>query len=303
MAEGSFNNWVSGIAALLGLVSTGAASYGAWQAELAKRNAADAQLAAEAAGRAFTEMQYRDKQQFELYGKIEGLLKESSNGSLVLAATYVALVGDPRAKSVWCAAVLNYAHIRETALTPAERNAVLYAKECLSDAAEQRAEPVAVAAAKMVAGTAPLVTAPMVAATTTATATATAAPWPDKKIVAQGKALGYDIDVFACESGGAASRTRAEQLAARLALQSSQTGKIAHADLGRVRLRWLSLAQEAGGGYPAGRNQVQADDDRSEERIAEALALLGEEATGQSFTAGRSASGTDFYLSVFACAP
>lgn len=300
MAEGSFNNWVSAMAALLGLVSTGAASYGAWQAELAKRKAADAQLAAEAAGRAFEELQYRDKQQFELYGKIEALLKEAKDGSLVLAATYVALVGDPRAKAVWCAAVLNYAHIRETALTPAERNAVLYAKECLSDAAEQRAEPLA-AAAKMVAGNAPLATAPMVAATTTTSATP--ARWPDKKIVSQGKALGYDIDVFACESGGAASRTRAQQLAERLALQSSQTGKIAHADLGRVRLRWLSAAQEASGGYPAGRNQVQADDDRSEERIAEALALLAGEATGQSFSAGRSASGTDFYLSVFACGP
>lgn len=297
MAEGSFNNWVSGIAALLGLVSTGAASYGAWQAELAKQKAGDAQLAAEAAGRAFEEMQYRDKQQFELYGKIEGLLKEASDGSLVLAATYVALVGDPRAKAVWCAAVLNYAHIRETALTPAERNAVIYAKECLSDAAEQRAEPVAVAAAKIVAGAAPAAAAP------TVTASATAARWPDKKIVSQGKALGYDIDVFACESGGTASSARALQLAERLALQSSQTGKIAHADLGRVRLRWLSAAQEASGGYPAGRNQVQADDDRSEERIAEALALLAGEATGQSFSAGRSASGTDFYLSVFACAP
>lgn len=297
MAEGSFNNWVSGIAALLGLVSTGAASYGAWQAELAKQKAGDAQLAAEAAGRAFEEMQYRDKQQFELYGKIEGLLKEASDGSLVLAATYVALVGDPRAKAVWCAAVLNYAHIRETALTPAERNAVLYAKECLSDAAEQRAEPVAVAAAKIVAGAAAVAAAP------TVTASATAARWPDKKIVSQGKALGYDIDVFACESGGAASSARAQQLAERLALQSSQTGKIAHADLGRVRLRWLSAAQEASGGYPVGRNQVQADDDRSEERIAEALALLAGEATGQSFSAGRSASGTDFYLSVFACAP
>jgi hypothetical protein len=300
MAEGSFNNWVSGIAALLGLVSTGAASYGAWQAELAKQKAGDAQLAAETAGRAFAEMQYRDKQQFELYGKIEALLKEASDGSLVLAATYVALVGDPRAKAVWCAAVLNYAHIRETALTPAERNAVLYAKECLSDAAEQRAEPLAVAAVKMVAGAAPVAAA---APTAAATASATAARWPDKKIVSQGKALGYDIDVFACESGGAASSARALQLAERLALQSSQTGKIAHADLGRVRLRWLSSAQEASGGYPAGRNQVQADDDRSEERIAEALALLGEEATGQSFTAGRSASGTDFYLSVFACGP
>lgn len=299
MAEGSFNNWVSAMAALLGLVSTGAASYGAWQAELAKRKAADAQLAAEAAGRAFAELQYRDKQQFELYGKIEALLKEAKDGSLVLAATYVALVGDPRAKAVWCAAVLNYAHIRETALTPAERNAVLYAKECLSDAAEQRAEPLAVAATKMLASAAPATVAPMVSATTTAPATR----WPDKKVVSQGKALGYDIDVFACESGGAASQTRAEQLAARLALQSSQTGKIAHADLGRVRLRWLSVVQEAGGGYPAGRNQVQADDDRSEERIAEALALLAEEATGQSFTAGRSASGTDFYLSVFACGP
>jgi hypothetical protein len=297
MAEGSFNNWVSGIAALLGLVSTGAASYGAWQAELAKQKAGDAQLAAEAAGRAFEEMQYRDKQQFELYGKIEGLLKEASDGSLVLAATYVALVGDPRAKAVWCAAVLNYAHIRETALTPAERNAVLYAKECLSDAAEQRAEPMAVAAAKIVAGAAAVAAAP------TVTASATAARWPDKKIVSQGKALGYDIDVFACESGGTASSARALQLAERLALQSSQTGKIAHADLGRVRLRWLSAAQEASGGYPAGRNQVQADDDRSEERIAEALALLAGEATGQSFSAGRSASGTDFYLSVFACAP
>lgn len=286
MAEGTFNNWVSSIGAVLGVISTAAATFGAWQANLASERADQAKFAAEATNRSFEQLQYRDKQQFELYGKIESLLKENASGSLVLATTYVSLVKDPDAKGVWCAAVLNYAHIRETELTPAERNAVLVAKECQRDAVQRSVEPP------------PAVTA---APPTVLASTAAKGRWPDKKVVSAGKSLGYDLDIFACESGGPASVTRAEQLAERLAAESGKAGKIAHADIGRVRLRWLSAAEEARGGYPAGRNQVQADDDRSEQRIGAALAALAATATGQGFAVGRSTSGTDFYLSVFAC--
>ncbi|MES2682377.1 MAG: hypothetical protein V4650_02575 [Pseudomonadota bacterium] len=291
MSESAFNNWVSSMAAVAAVLSTVAGIASTWQASRAGEQAEEAKLAAEQTSRDFEALQYRDKQQFELYAKIESLLKENTKGSLVLATTYVSLVKDPDAKGVWCAAVINYARIRETELTEAERNAVLFAKQCLSDAVEKRMEQ------------------PATAAVTTGTATAAAPPvvqapasaWTDKKVVSQGKALGYDIDVFACESGGAQSRARAEQVAKRLAAESLASGKIAHADLGRVRLRWLASATEAQGGYPSGRNQVQAEQDASEQRIAEALTILAGEASGQTFTTGRSASGTEFYLSVFAC--
>lgn len=295
MAESAFNNWVSSMAAVAAVLSTVAGIASTWQSSQASSKAEEAKLAAEQTSRDFETLQYRDKQQFELYAKIESLLKENAKGSMVLATTYVSLVKDPDAKGVWCAAVINYARIRETELTEAERNAVLFAKQCLSDAVEKRMEQPAQAAtaAVVVAAAAPAL--PPVAAP------AAPARWADKKVVSQGKALGYDIDVFACESAGEQSRARAELVAKRLAAESLASGKIAHADLGRVRLRVLSSATEAQGGYPSGRNQVQAEQDESEQRIAEALSLLAGEASGQAFSIGRSASGTEFYLSVFAC--
>lgn len=292
MAEGTFNNWVTSIGAVLGVVSTAAATFGAWQANLASERADQAKLAAEATNRSFEQLQYRDKQQFELYGKIESLLKENASGSLLLATTYVSLVKDPDAKGVWCAAVINYARIRETELTAAERNAVFFAKECLSDAVEQRAQVQATIPAAAVTPAKPAPAQALAAQKTR---------WPDKKVVSAGNPIGYDIDVFACESSGQGSVLRAEQLAKRLADKFAENGKIAHAFLGRVRLRWLSAAQEAEGGYPAGLNRVQVDDDRGEQRIAEDLAVLAKESAGQPFSIGRSVSGTDFYLSVFAC--
>ena len=70
-----------------------------------------------------------------------------------------------------------------------------------------------------------------------------------------------------------------------------------------MRQRWLTAEKQAEGGYPAGRDQIQPDVDDSEQAIAQALAPLAQEATGKPFAIGRSASKTDFYLSVFACGP
>ena len=264
----------------------------AWQANVASGRADAAKYAAEEASRSFEQLQYKDKQQFELYAKIEGLLKENSSGSLVLATTYVSLVSDPSAKGIWCAAVLNYARIRKDQLTPAESNAVFFAKECLSEAKEQLVE------AKAVERQVEKTPEPSAAATAPS-----AVRWADKKVVSDGNAIGYDIDIFACETGGAASIAKAGQVAKRLADLSAAEGKIGHAYLGRVRQRWLTAEKQAEGGYPAGRDQIQPDVDDSEQAIAQALAPLAQEATGKPFAIGRSASKTDFYLSVFACGP
>ena len=306
-----FNDVLTGIGAVLGLISAAAAAVGAWQSTAANKEAEKAKIAVEAATSRFSERQYNDVQQFKVSEKIESLLREEKSGSLVLAVTYISLVEDPKAKAVWCSAVISYAQIRASELTPAESSAMLYAKDCLNEvAARQRAEADAAAAAAQAANkVAPAAAAqtPPVATTTpppvqvTAPATSTALAWRDKDVLADGNASGWDIDVFACESGGATSYEQARKIGTTLASKASASEKLARESLGRIRLRILPRSSERVG-FPVGKNQVQADADGAERRLATEIAKLASSTVGKGFLIGSSTSGTAYYLSVFACA-
>lgn len=296
MSQGPWNDTVTAISAVLGLISAAAAAFGAWQSNLASEEASKAKSAAERAEHAFAELQYTDKRQRELYEKIESLLKEEKSGSLLIATTYVSLVDDPKTKAVWCEAIVNYARIREQVLTPTERSAVLFARECVNESRDQRMAMLESAPAA----------APAAEAAQAEPTSAPAAPRlavKERQVLAAGSAVGWDIDVFSCASRGQASVAAARRIADALADRVGRGEKLGDAELGRVRLRELSKVAETRGGFPSSKNQVQADSDVSEQRLAEFLRAAATEATGKPFTAGRSTSGTAYYLSVFACDP
>ncbi|MFN7916891.1 MAG: TIR domain-containing protein [Vicinamibacterales bacterium] len=118
--------------------------------------------------------------------------------------------------------------------------------------------------------------------------------------------LGWDIDVFWCESGGEPNRTRAQSLVnlltAERGRQVERGGPIPNSlafPVGRVRLRALTPAVNARDGYRVSTDEVRAE--QGEERQSAALRAFAA-ASGQ-LTLGEQRSGTKtvYYLSVFMC--
>ena len=115
-------------------------------------------------------------------------------------------------------------------------------------------------------------------------------------ILTLGKANGYDIDFFWCQTG-----TGAQDYATRLAKQLTAAGKIDGEPLGRVRVRALAETTKSRAEYAEHRMTVGAE--ASELKIGQELAnFLNSHADERKFSVIETGfKPTPYYLSVFVC--
>lgn len=118
---------------------------------------------------------------------------------------------------------------------------------------------------------------------------------------------GWDIDVFACESGGEASLALATKAAAELASAADERSRLAGEKLGRIRLRMLSSSAGEGRDLPRNVNAVVADGTGSAAPATEeplALAIADRLRSSADFEVrANTGSGSAWYLALTACAP
>jgi len=120
---------------------------------------------------------------------------------------------------------------------------------------------------------------------------------PGSVTLSAGKPAGYDLDVFWCEGAKASENLQRADVAAR-ALAVDSVGGI---PIGRVRLRILTVEQQAARGWGQLGNQVRGESDEDGQAKALVSALNGT-ADGP-FRYFKSSQKTPWYISVFACQP
>jgi hypothetical protein len=121
-----------------------------------------------------------------------------------------------------------------------------------------------------------------------------------EQIYAEGKARGWDVDVFWCE-GTPANEARAQAVAAALADAANRGEPLADgATLGRVRVRVFAGAANAREGYQVTRDEVRGE--LTESPQANALSAFIESRKLGSLPHQMTQQRTPAYLSVFMCA-
>lgn len=121
-----------------------------------------------------------------------------------------------------------------------------------------------------------------------------------EQIYLEGKALGWDVDVFWCESTPA-NEARAQAIAAALAEAANRGESLADgAMLGRIRVRVFAAAANAREGYRVTRDEIRGE--LTESPQANALSAFIESRKLGSLPHQMTQQRTPAYLSVFMCA-
>jgi hypothetical protein len=267
------------ISALFSVVATVAGVVSGYYAEEANRRAQDN-------ANTLARMTLNKDYQVHVFDMVDKALSMKSGG-LVLAAAYAKSVDDTQVQQALTEAIRVVAQARDQSgdhLTDAEKQAFQLLKQDVQTASQA---PDAADAQTLV------VEAPNSAVGGAADRVVNTDPDP----------LGWDIDVFWCESRGAPSQTAATAVANALSsIAETPRGQVAGERLGRVRLRKLSRASASGGGFPDQANTVRADSGKTDlaggvQAVANAALAAG----ADRFTVSASKSHIKWYLSVFAC--
>ena len=276
-----FSRGLATLTAVLSLFASIFGAFSAWQAEQAKRQAQETQAA-------FERSRLTKDYQIKVFEMVDKSL--AAEGGLIMASAYASSLEDARLQASLADAIRVVARSRQTAgkLTPEEAEAFQILVAATRQAAKETVQEDA--------------DVPQ----TTKVAAGVVSPLSDVGVTSGRlnaqpvNPIGWDVDVFWCESRGQASRQLANAVAADLAGRADARSAINGAQLGRIRVRTLRDQTARAGKLATSRNEVRAD--AGEEALADSLAgLASGKSPGAPFSRAASGAATKWYLSLFAC--